>query len=408
MMLSDKIFREAAERFPTPLYVFDTDALLKRFQYFRKHLGEEIGLTYCMKTNPFLTAASLPETQRIEVCSDGEFRVCRSLEIPPEKLLISGVLKRESDLAEILDYCGDRALYTAESPSQLELLNRMGADRNLVLGVLPRLTNGSQFGMDEETVLSFIQRREEYKGVEFRGIHFFSGTQKHRLAKHRKELQKLDAFFQRLEKEADFHVPMLEYGTGFGVPYFEGQAEDVTSPEQLSEFRGIIGAMRWKGAVTLEMGRALAYDTGYYITKVCDVKANSGKNYAITDGGIHQLHYDGQIRGMYVPEVKVLPGAPGETENPEAMECTNPVHYSICGSLCTTNDILIGDYTCWPLREGDLIVFTRTGAYSVYEGMSLFLTHELPGVVLCSEEKGLVEVRKQMRTHPLNTPAPTC
>lgn len=408
MMLSDTIIREAAERFPTPLYVFDTDALLMRFQYFRKHLGDEIGLTYCMKTNPFLTAASLPETQRIEVCSDGEFRVCRSLEISPEKLLISGVLKREEDLEEILDYCGDRALYTAESPSQLELLNRMGIERNLVLNVLPRLTNGSQFGMDEETVLSFIQRREEYKGVEFRGIHFFSGTQKHRLAKHRKELQKLDAFFQRLEEEADFHVPMLEYGTGFGVPYFEGQEEDVTSPEQLSEFRGIIGAMRWKGAVTLEMGRALAYDTGYYITKVCDVKANSGKNYAITDGGIHQLHYDGQIRGMYVPEVKVLPGAPGETENPEAMECTDSVHYSICGSLCTTNDILIGDYACRPLRKGDLIVFTRTGAYSVYEGMSLFLTHELPGVVLCSEEEGLIEVRKQMRTHPLNTPAPTC
>ena len=193
-------------------------------------------------------------------------------------------------------------------------------------------------------------------------------------------------------------MPMLEYGTGFGVPYFEGQEEDVTSPEQLSEFRDIITQMSWKGAVTLEMGRALAYDTGYYITKVCDVKTNSGKNYAITDGGIHQLHYDGQIRGMYVPEVKILSG------KPEAAECAEKVHYSICGSLCTTNDILIGDYACRPLREGDLIVFTRTGAYSVYEGMSLFLTHELPGVVLYSKKEGLAEVRKQMQTHPLNTP----
>lgn len=404
MMLSDRIIREAAERFPTPLYIFDTDALLKRFQYFRKHLGSDIGLNYCMKTNPFLTAASLPETQRIEVCSDGEFRVCRSLEIPSEKLLISGVLKRKEDLEEILDYCGDRALYTAESPNQLELLNRMGTERNLVLGVLPRLTNGSQFGMDEETVLDLIQRRAEYKGVEFQGIHFFSGTQKHRLAKHRKELTKLDEFFQKLEEEADFHVPMLEYGTGFGVPYFEGQEEDVTSPEQLSEFRDIIAQMSWKGAVTLEMGRALAYDTGYYITKICDVKTNSGKNYAITDGGIHQLHYDGQIRGMYVPEVKILSGKPEAAENPEETECAEPVHYSICGSLCTTNDILIGDYACRTLREGDWIVFTRTGAYSVYEGMSLFLTHELPGVVLYSETEGLAEVRKQMQTHPLNTP----
>lgn len=92
-----------------------------------------------------------------------------------------------------------------------------------MLRVLPRLTNGSQFGMDEETVLSLIQRRAEYRGVEFHGIHFFSGTQKQRLAKHRKELKKLDEFFRRLEEEANFHVPMLEYGTGFGVPYFEGQ-----------------------------------------------------------------------------------------------------------------------------------------------------------------------------------------
>ena len=41
MMLSDRIIREAAERYPTPLYIFNTDALLERFQYFRKHLVHE-------------------------------------------------------------------------------------------------------------------------------------------------------------------------------------------------------------------------------------------------------------------------------------------------------------------------------------------------------------------------------
>ena len=58
MILSDRIIREAAERYPTPLYIFDTDALLERFRYFRKHLGTDIGLTYCMKTNPFITGNS--------------------------------------------------------------------------------------------------------------------------------------------------------------------------------------------------------------------------------------------------------------------------------------------------------------------------------------------------------------
>ena len=39
MMLSDRIIREAAERYPTPLYIFNTDALLERFQYFRNTWG---------------------------------------------------------------------------------------------------------------------------------------------------------------------------------------------------------------------------------------------------------------------------------------------------------------------------------------------------------------------------------
>lgn len=395
MKIREKEICQAAEAFGTPLYIFDTDALLDRFRYFRKYLGEEISLTYCMKTNPFLTAESLPEASRIEVCSDGEFRICRTLKIPPERLLISGVLKRETDLREILDYCGNQALYTAESPAQLELLNHLGEERGLALSVLPRLTSGSQFGMDEDTILSYIANRKSYPGVEFRGIHFFSGTQKHRLAKHRKELLKLDDFCRRLEQEAGFRVPMIEYGSGFGVPYFQDQEEDVTTPESLGEFQEMVHSMTWKGEFTLEMGRALAYDTGLYITKVCDVKKNNGKNYAITDGGIHQLHYDGQIRGMYCPEVQVLP---------EEMNREEKQHYSICGSLCTTNDILIGDFECRPLRAGDLLAFGRTGAYSVYEGMSLFLSHELPGVVLWNEDQGIRPVRLQTQTYPLNTP----
>ena len=395
MKIREKEICQAAKAFGTPLYIFDTDALLNRFRYFRKYLGEEISLTYCMKTNPFLTAESLPEASRIEVCSDGEFRICKTLKIPPERLLISGVLKREADLREILDYCGNQAIYTAESPAQLELLNRLGEERGLVLSVLPRLTSGSQFGMDEDTILSYVTNRKSYPGVEFRGIHFFSGTQKHRLAKHRKELLKLDDFCSRLEQEAGFRVPMIEYGSGFGVPYFQDQEEDVTTPESLGEFREMVHSMTWKGEFTMEMGRAFAYDTGLYITKVCDVKSNSGKNYAITDGGIHQLHYDGQIRGMYCPEVQVLP---------EEMNREEKQHYSICGSLCTTNDILIGDFECRPLQAGDLLAFGRAGAYSVYEGMSLFLSHELPGVVLWNEKYGARQVRLQTQTYPLNTP----
>ena len=46
----------------------------------------------------------------------GEFRICRKLQVPPEKLFISGVMKKRDDIREILAYCGNRCAYTVQSP----------------------------------------------------------------------------------------------------------------------------------------------------------------------------------------------------------------------------------------------------------------------------------------------------
>ena len=74
---------------------------------------------YLLKANPFLTEVMAGCTDRIEVCSMGEFLICRELEIPPEKLLISGVLKKKEDIYRILDACEGRCRYTVESIKQL-------------------------------------------------------------------------------------------------------------------------------------------------------------------------------------------------------------------------------------------------------------------------------------------------
>ena len=170
--------KEAADRFGTPLYLFDLDTIRDRVQRFREAFRDEIELTYSMKTNPFLTLEMARQVERIEVCSMGEFRICRDLAIPAEKLYISGVLKIREDLMEILAYGQDAARYTAESPLQLQMLSDWADAHGKTLRVYPRLTNKSQFGMDEDTICDLIANREKYPHIEFAGIHFFSGTQK--------------------------------------------------------------------------------------------------------------------------------------------------------------------------------------------------------------------------------------
>ena len=144
------------------------------------------------------------------------------------------------------------------------------------------------------------------------------------------------------------------------------------------------------------MGRFFAAPCGYYFTKVMDVKTNYDINYAIVDGGMNQLKYDGQLQGMQIPKIIHLKA--NESNQDEAKPWT------LCGSLCTTADILARNVSFNGLEIGDTLVFCRTGAYSVMEGMAVFLSREMPVVTVYSEKEGLTVLREMLYTDIFNTP----
>ena len=78
--------------------------------------------------------------------------------------------------------------------------------------------------------------------------------------------------------------------------------------------------------------------------------------------------------------------------------------YTLCGSLCTHNDILIRKVRLPELQIGDVLAFYRAGAYSMTEGMALFLSRELPSVFLYSKQQDFKMIRNLTPTDPMNTP----
>ena len=56
------------------------------------------------------------------------------------------------------------------------------------------------------------------------------------------------------------------------------------------------------------------------------------------------------------------------------------------------------------LQPGDVFVFEKTGAYSVTEGMALFLSRDLPAVISWSEKDGFRLLRERQSVSSLNTP----
>jgi diaminopimelate decarboxylase len=216
----------------------------------------------------------------------------------------------------------------------------------------------------------------------------FTGTQK-RIRIIKNEISEADALIERIENECGYKIEMFEFGPGAAVSYFK-KDKPVDDEEFLGQLYESLMSMSWKGRISLEMGRYIAASCGSYITKIMDMKTNRGINYLICDGGIHQVNYFGQMMAMKRPHLAHFPEREGVEEN-----------WNLCGSLCTVNDVLLKQLPVKELQVGDTFAFFRTGAYSVTEGMALFLSRELPAVYL-KDGEDLICLRERQETDGIN------
>ena len=108
---------------------------------------------------------------------------------------------------------------------------------------------------------------------------------------------------------------------------------------------------------------------------------------------MNHLVYYGQTMAMKHPHYELLPKRDEKNAEP----------WNLCGSLCTINDIIVKQLPVSNLEKGDVFIFKNTGAYCMSEGISLFLSRDLPKIVMKKGIKCEV-VRETLPTHVLNTP----
>ena len=391
------VVEQAIADFPTPFYLFDEVPLKQTIARLRAAMPANASLCYAMKANPFITGMAEPLVARVEVCSPGEMRICQALGIPAHKIVVSGVHKDPALMRELI--AGDDALgrYTVESVGQYDLLEQSAANLGKRIPIIIRLTSGNQFGVDKSCVRELVSRALASPTLEFCGIQYFSGTQKSSPKKLARELKRLDTLLAELAAtHGDAVRDMeLEYGAGLPAEYFE-QDETVARAKEDELVEGLataLGAMEFRGPIIIELGRAIAASCGTYVTQVMDTKCNKGNNYAIVDGGMHQLVYFGHAMSLQQPVCTIYPAREGE-----------PELWNVYGSLCTTNDALAKQILLAGVREGDKLVFCKTGAYCMTEGISLFLSRDLPRVLMAASDGSIRMVRDRMETYTLNTP----
>lgn len=388
--MNSEALQEIAASFATPAFIFDADEFGKRARNVKSAIGGA-ALCYSIKANPFLLACLPEEIDRVEVCSPGELAICRRVGVDPSTVVYSGVNKGSGDIAEAIEYGAE--LLTAESLRQLGLINAAALAAGKRVRVALRLTSGNQFGMDSEALKRAAAERGSYESVDIVAIHYYSGTQKKKLAVVEKELAELEELADTLEERFGLSGISLEYGPGLPADYF-GDDPEGRDMAVLAETGAMIAAVAARRSVTVEFGRFLASPCGTYLTAAADIKNNNGENFVICDGGINHLKYYGQTMAMQTPPITLLGDHGERTED-----------YTLCGSLCTTADILVRKVTLPALSVGDVLAFGRCGAYSVTEGIGLFLSRQLPRIVLHSERGGNRLLRDFYGTDILNSPA---
>ena len=385
--------KEIAIKCGTPSYIFDTDELCVRIDAMQQILGCGVTVCYAMKANPFLISVLDKKLDKFEVCSPGEFAICEKEGISREKIVLSGVNKEKKDILYTMK-TGAVGIYTVESLNQLELINACAVECGIKVKVLIRVTSGNQFGINERQIYEIADRKDELKGIIIEGIQCYSGTQKKKLSQIESEVVWLQAIAHTCEAEHGVKLNEIEYGPGLSVDYFVTDKCDAINADfdELKEFAGMIKEMSEKFNVTLEMGRYIAATCGILISRIADMKMNDTTRYAIIDSGINHINYYGQAMAMKKPRCEFIPmeytegfadGADHEVE----VYSQGVQPYNICGSLCTVGDVIVKNLE----------------AYSVTEGIYLFLSRRMPAIVMYSKKTGYRIVRNPVDTFLINS-----
>lgn len=371
-----------AEAGRTPLFVYSRRLLDVRMAQLREALPARVGVNYAVKANPHpaVIAHLAPLVDGFDIASAGELRQCIAAGIDPLRISFAGPGKRDEELeAAIAAGVTLNCESEGEGARALAIGQRIGKAPRIAVRVNPsfvmtgsgmKMGGGAKpFGVDAERVPA-LARRLIAEGVEWRGLHIFTGSQTLSADSIIEAQANVLALAAHLAEEIGHGLPKLNMGGGLGIPYFPGDTPvDLTKVgAALAARLGQLPPVLAETEFCMELGRYLVGEAGVYLCRVIDRKVSHDLTFLVTDGGLHhQLAASGNFGTV------VRRNYPSAIATRYGMEPTEEVN--IVGCLCTPLDRL-ADNAAMPRADvGDLVAVFCAGAYGATASPSAFLGH---------------------------------
>jgi diaminopimelate decarboxylase len=428
---------ELARQFGTPAYVVAEDDLRARARAFVRAGRDadhdaELHVLFASKAFPCTAVLRLLAREGLwcDVASGGELQLALSAGFAPERLVLHGNAKSESELRTALSR--RLGLIVIDNLDEIDRLKGLLAEREfadlppqpVLVRVTPnvrgdtheKISTGqadSKFGFALDQVPAAVARIREVPGLALEGVHVHIGSQLLDLEPFRRKVASL-AGLRALagprvaesaalgsggegepgvapgtgEPSADPGMggsagegtfPTWDLGGGLGVAYAADQ-----SPPAIDEYVGALvdAAREHLGGyrrLLIEPGRALTANAGVTLYTVESVKRNVSLWVAV-DGGMSDNLRPMLYGARYEAHVADRPG--GDTP------CV------LAGKHCESGDVIVREALLDDPRPGDVIVTPATGAYG-YAMANNYNGVTRPPVIFCRDGEARVVVRRE-------------
>jgi len=353
-------FKSLAEKYGTPLYVYDFNYLEERYLSLKEAFeGQKSIISYAIKSNSNLSVVKKLATlgAGADCVSIGEVRRALKAGIDKYKIIFSGVGKRDSEIKEALE--SEILFINLESEAEMKrveiIAKELGKEARISIRVNPNIDakthpyistglHESKFGVEIDMAKRMYIYAKNSEHLNPIGIHFHIGSQLTQLEPI-KEACQIVADLTRSLHAINVDIKFFDIGGGLGVQY----SDEVTIDPQAYADAIKEATKGLDITIMCEPGRYIAANSGYFVTKVLYEKQNPTHRFVIVDGAMNDL-----IRpSLYQAYHKIEPIDVMGEESPA----------DVVGPICESGDFLGKGVYLPPMSHNDLLVVHSAGAY---------------------------------------------
>lgn len=395
LILESAACQQLADTYGTPLYVYSKQQIGKNWQAFTQEKREDDLVCYAVKANANLSLLNILARlgAGFDIVSGGELACVLKAGACPEKIVFSGIGKREDEIEAALR--AGILSFNVESLPELERIAAIAERIEMIAPITlrvnpdvdpkthPYIATGlkhSKFGVDSLYTVDFYKKIQKNPWLKPLGLACHIGSQLTDLSPFLTAFDKLLDLFKTLLRE-NIHIEYLDIGGGLGVCY-----TDETPPIPNEYVRAIKKrAEKYPIRLIFEPGRALIANAGVLLTRVEYIKETQAQTFAILDAGMN----DFLRSALYQARSTFLPAC----ENDDKV--IKP--YSLVGPVCESADVFAQDV--WlNLTEGALLAMTGVGAYG-FSMASNYNARLRPAEVLVDgSDTRLIRARETLQT----------